>query len=365
MKKHILAIVVGGNQLLFAIQAKHTIHSNDEFDIVYRNIDIDENETKKIFDNVYKSKSNDAPPKWNALRCFLNPEYAVKKYYADIDLNKYTDILFWHADWLHYFLYKYSYLKKHKYNWHLLPEGLGAYIIGGYEISSRKKYGHAPISKLIEYIDNKRYGYPEKAANVVEDAYYIQAKYALTKDLIRQIDMPPFDTTDKEYINLINTVLKYRHTMIKDKVIILDGGLGGSREDYYNPQKMDKIIEIIANKYGKENVLLKRKHGIEKRDYPTELINKVTDYTNQDMPWELICLNEDIVNSRIVSVVSSACILPFIFNEFNVQTGMIGDELLNYKYDDIVRTRFEEIYKMISDNNSNYSFISKEDEINV
>ena len=352
--KKILALVVGGNQLLFAIQAKHTIHINDEFDIAYRNIDIDEVAAKSIFDNVYRIKSNDGPSKSKALRCFLNPEYAVKKYYANIDLGKYTDILFWHPDWLHYFLYKYSCLKKHKYHWHLLPEGLGLYLIRGYNISSRKKYGRALLSPIVELIDKIKYGYPENASNIVEDAYFIQAKYALNNDNIKQVNLLPFDIADTEFISLVNQILKYKHTIINDKIIILDGGLEGSRKDYYNPEKMDKIIEFIANKYGREKVLLKRKHDIPLTEYPKELIEKVTDYPGNNMPWELICLNNDIKNSLIISVPSSAVILPYIFSGFCNETYMIDYELLDVELNEWLQSRYKEIYSRISFSQPSY-----------
>lgn len=361
--KKILAIVVGGNQLLFAIQAKHTIHKNDKMDIVYRKIDIDEAEAREVFDGVYRCKSNDQPRKIDAIKCFFYPQYAIKKYYADIDLDNYTDILFWHPDYLHYFIYKYSCYSKRKYNWHLLPEGLGVYVIDKYAIHTNVKYGFFPISAIIQAIDKSVWGYPINAEECVKSAYYIDSEYATSKDGFDVAEIPKFDSSDRAYLNRINRIFKYKRKPIDHKVLFLDGGMLGSRSELYDSDKVDNLLITLGSRLGRDNVILKRKHGIGMEQYSDAIKKSVSVYYNEDIPWELMCLNGDIDNCIIISIPSSAIILPYLFCGYTQNTYMINGELIGWKFDKKLGNLLCRTYEKIVNNSIYYRIVEKEEDI--
>ncbi|WP_034445899.1 hypothetical protein [Butyrivibrio sp. AE2032] len=361
MKKRILAIVVGGNQLLFAIQIKKTIHKSDAMDIAYRKITIDEEAALEIFDGVYKCNDDIPPKKRDALKCYCNPKYAIRKYYSNIDIDKYTDIFYWHPDYMHYFIYKYSCYSGTKYCWHLLPEGLGLYLLDKYELLITKKYGRGFWARVIQNRDSIKWEYPQKASTIVQDAYFIQADYAVMGEPIKCVDVPPFEKEDKDFLKLINRVFKYENSIIANKIIILDGGIDESRHrNYYDVDTMDRIILTVIDKVGRNNVLLKCKHGVGPEQYSDEIRDKVIFYSDNRMPWELVCLNDDLRNCIIISVVSSAIILPYLFNEYKQMTYILCDELLSYGYntDDV-----ERVYRKIAEKEPCYGYIKSWDDI--
>ncbi len=333
MMKRALAIVCGGNQLLFAAQVKHTLYEKIPMDMAYLDIDISEDAASQLFDGVYKIRSNVAPPKSKALRCFIFPRYAIKTYYADIDSERYTDIFFWGPTWLYYFLYKYSVYRRHKYSWHLLPEGAGAYLIS-YPAIPLKSYGYKLTDRLFQILDRNVFGYSKANMELVEDVYLIHPECSITDEVIDKVNIPEFDLNERDYINILNSVLKYDHTEIKDKLIIIDGGLNRSRTAFYDASKMDEMICRIGQMAGKENVLLKRKHGVGVDQYDPLVLGSVTMYEKEDMPWELVCINGDIKNCMIISVPTSAIVLPYIFCGMIQQSCLLSDNCVNYLYGD-------------------------------
>lgn len=360
--KKILGIIYGGNQLLFAAQVRHTLFKNDRFDIIYGKINIDENGAREIFDHVFKCKRYGAPPKIEALRCFFNPKYAIKTFYADIELDLYTDIIFFGPEYIHYFLYKYSCYKKKHYHWHLIPEGAGVYLIDKYSAGEPPKYGHQPVAKMISLLDNRWWKYTKMTSLLVEDAFLIQAKYALGSNNFSYVDVPIIDRTDKVFVGKLNNMFCYKPEDIANKIIILDGGLSGSRKDgTSNIEMIDAVISRIGNLYGSQNVLLKRKHGISINEYGEDVRHSVTFYEDENMPWELVCLNENIKECVVVGVMSSAIILPFIMCGFEQPTYVFTDEFQNAEYDEDFYSPAKQFIKEVTSDMKCFNEIKNED----
>lgn len=361
--KKILALVVGGNQLLFALQAKHTIHKNDEMDIVYRDIYIDEEAALSVFDGVYRCKTSDRPPKRDGFRCFCCPQYAIKKYYADIDIEQYSDILFWHVDYLLYFIYKFSCYSGREFAWSLLPEGAGLYCISKRIFDSSINYGYKVISKFINFIDNRVFKFPSQVAKKVRNAYYINPRFAIDSCEYDKIEIPPIEVSDNSFLNQVNAVFKYNHECIHDKVIFLDGGLQGSRETALDSDKVDELLLLISNELGKDNVILKRKHGVDQSQYPESVKNSVTIYEDENMPWELICLNGDLNNCILISVPSSAIILPYIMGGVMEETYMLERKLIGWKLDTSLDDHSNNMYEMIMYETDCYNIIGSMEQL--
>ncbi len=350
-----MAIVYNGNQFLFATQIKHTVFNGVPMDLIYVGMDIDEDEARKIFDGVYQCKLNSAPPKIEAIRYFLKPKWAITKC-CSIDPSDYSDIFYWHSSWLFYFLYKYSVLHGHRYIWHLLPEGVGAYIDNTPEIST-KKYGVFLFEQLFEIIDITLFDYPTMKRQIIEDVYMIRPDLSITDDTIKKVSVPSFDLSEFDYINNISLSLRYKHIIMENKIIILDGGCNCSRREFYDVKKMDELICLVGKKVGKENVILKRKHGVGIDQYDEKVITSVTLYEDEDIPWELICMNGGIKNSIIISVASSSVVLPYVFCGFNERTYRISNSFLQYSFDYDLYIKGEELNNRILGFFDNYGVI--------
>lgn len=362
MSKRGLIIVTGGNSFLFAAQIKHTLYKNIPIDMVYYDVDIDEGAARELFDGVYKCKPNVAPLRRDAINCFLNPQYAIRKYYVDVDVKLYTDIFFWIPSWLHYFLYKFSCYSGHKYHWHLYPEGAGAYLYV-YPSVGVKRYGYKWIANIIEKIDEMHYRYLEKSTDIIEDVYLINSESAVTDETIKKINIPPFDIEDKEYIGLINRIVRYEEVSLENKIIFLDGSLDRVRADYYNVDIIDDLLVTISKKIGKDNLILKRKHHVGKEQYSSKVKNAVTFYNQPDMPWELVCLNDGIKNCVLLSVPSSVLVLPYIFCNYSKPTYMLGNNMAKYSLNEEWYSRAESFYKRVTHDDMNYNVLNSIDEL--
>ena len=362
MNRRALAIVCGGNQLLFAAQVKHTLFADIPMDMAYLDIDISEEAAGQLFDGVYKIRSNVAPPKSKALRCFVFPKYAIKKFYAEIEPGDYTDLFFYGPTWLYYFLYKYSVYSRHKYDWHLLPEGAGAYLVTNPQFPL-KDYGNRLVYRWLQIIDKLIFGYSKKNSELIRDVYLIHPECSLTDNSVPKISVPAFDRDEVKYMSIINSMLKYERTVIDHKVIIIDGALDRSRKDFYDMEKMDELIVKIGNRVGKEKVLLKRKHGVGFDQYSERIKQNVSFFTNEDMPWELLCINGDIKDCVIISVPSSAIVLPYVFCGFDLTTYRIKDKCIPFYFPHEIFIKSEQFYDRVVGQVDNYRYIENLEDV--
>lgn len=362
MQPRALAIVGNGNQMLFAIQIKHTLFQGIPMDLIYVEMDIDEEAARCIFDDVFFCRSNSEPPKNKATRCFFDPEWAMTEYYTTIDLSKYTDVFFYHPNWVYYFLYKYSLYRKHEYVWHLLPEGAGAYIIEYPEIRI-KKYGSCFSRRIITMLDKNIFGYSKKNMDYIEDVYLINPRFSVVQGSLSKVAIPAFDMEDPSYIMQIKSILKYKPIKIENKIIILDGSCDRLRRTFYDVEEMDKLICLFGERVGKENILVKRKNGVGMDQYSDRVKERVSFYEDEHMPWELICMNGDIHKCVIVSVISSAIVLPFIFCGFEMPTFRISEKYLRYRIADKYIEEDNAFFNEVMKESSTFHDISSEEDV--
>ncbi len=359
-----IAIVYNGNQLMYACQIRRTVFNKMPLDMLYVDMDIDEKSAQSIFDNVYKCCSQEAPPKKHALRCFFDPQWAMKKYYSNIDLARYSDIFVWHPGWPFYFFYKYQLYKHHKYIWHLLPEGAGVYTYTMPEVNI-KKYGYKPLSCVIQFLDRRLFRYSLMVNDLFKDVYIIKPEYSITDNTIPKVSVPQYSLTDYRYINTINSIFFQNKPVFYDnKLIILDGAREGQRNRFYNVGKMDDIIYKIGRTLGRENVILKRKQGVDISQYSSRVLEVVTLYEDENIPWELVCLNDSIATSIVLGVNSSAIFLPYIMLGYEQEIYRIGCDIVGYKYFNKEAVTEDERYiDELMEKNRHYHVIELDSEI--
>lgn len=108
----------------------------------------------------------------------------------------------------------------------------------------------------------------------------------------------------------INMIFEYRDEMsIKEPVIILDDPRVLLSEKQNST--LEDIYELIIEYYGSENVLFKP-HPRDKRPR----LNKRKYYERTSLPFEVLCMNTDMEEKILVSMMSTAVVTPkLMFNQ--------------------------------------------------
>ena len=110
---------------------------------------------------------------------------------------------------------------------------------------------------------------------------------------------------NSEIISLINKVFGYEPTELKnaeDKVIILE-------QSYYDEKQIkeqEEIIQMLAEVFGKDRIIIKLHPRSEKNKYGSEY-----QYVNTKIPLEIIALNENIDRNNVFVSISSSSVLNF------------------------------------------------------
>ena len=120
---------------------------------------------------------------------------------------------------------------------------------------------------------------------------------------IKQIPLP----TNSDISSLRRCFSVTKEKLIEEKVIILDL-LKDENLEQSELQKLLHIYEIIIEKFGKENVIIKR----HPRDQ-SEAQHGVRYYTEYSVPFELLCCDNSINNKVLITAGSTAIVLSKLF----------------------------------------------------
>ena len=179
---------------------------------------------------------------------------------------------------------------------HIAEEGLGTYS---------KLYGDsdAPNTLYRKYVDKQ--GVFAKLTTL-----YLFHPQFLSWDFPKAkiCKLPVLSKNNEAFMAMLNSLFDYKHCKDSyDKKYIF------FEESYYAEGKDVpdvEIVEQIAGKVGKENIMVK----VHPRN-PVNRFKQLGYKTNEDsfMPWELIVLNQDMRDKVFITIASGAAINPYLY----------------------------------------------------
>lgn len=225
------------------------------------------------------------------MRIILSYWYALR-----IGHKYYDDILFSNIQIFTKILISIARRRNKQCRIHIAEEGLGTYS---------KLYGDSdsPNTLYRKYIDKKGV-FAKLTTLYLFNPQFLQWEFP--KDRICKL--PLLNSQNIECINKLNVLFDYKHCKDNyDKKYIF------FEESYYaeGEEVPDvEIIDRIAGKVGKENIMVKV--------HPRNPINRFKELgykTNEDsfVPWELIVLNQDMSDKVFITIASGAAINPFLY----------------------------------------------------
>ncbi|MCR5323416.1 MAG: alpha-2,8-polysialyltransferase family protein [Lachnospiraceae bacterium] len=166
----------------------------------------------------------------------------------------------------------------------------------------------------------------------------------------RNIRIDKIDSSDMIYRNIVNEVFDYQgiEEGYNRKYIFMEESYFADGIEVNDVQ----MIEKIADKVGKENIMIKI--------HPRNPINRFEELgyktnKNTSIPWEVICMNnKDITDKILISISSASIVMPSVIFGYNIKaysllnslssnnaiTEKIGSELI-----DMVK-KFYGLYKV-------------------
>lgn len=224
--------------------------------------------------------------------------------------TKYDDILFSNIQIFTKLLISVARRRNKGCRIHIAEEGLGTYS---------KLYGDSDAASTLyrRYVDKQ--GVFAKLTTL-----YLFHPHFLAWDFPKNkiCKLPMLNKKDEAFMNMLNILFDYEHCKDKydRKVIFFE-------ESYYaegEPVPDIEIVERIAEKVGKENIMVKI--------HPRNPINRFKDLgykTNSDsfIPWELIVLNQDMSDKIFVTIASGAAINPYLYLGLPIRSYSLLDSL--------------------------------------
>lgn len=224
-------------------------------------------------------------------RIILSYWYAVRigrTYYDDIlfsNIQIFTKVLISVARW-----------KNKECRIHIAEEGLGTYS---------QLYGDSdsPNTLYRKYVD-KQGVFAKLSTLYLFHPHFLAWSFPSNKIC----KLPMLSNKNEVFMKMLNVLFDYEHCKDKyDRKIIF------FEESYYvegEPVPDIEIVEKIASKVGKENIMVKI--------HPRNPINRFKDLgykTNSDsfIPWELIVLNQDMRDKTFITIASGAAINPYLY----------------------------------------------------
>ena len=259
---------------------------------------VDNARNSGFFHNIYYIH-NAAHKRGNRLKRFadfIRRIVASVKMASEIGRTHYDDVLFSNIQIFTKILV--SKLRKNNPTCriHIAEEGLGTYS---------KLYGasDAPTTLYRKYIDKQ--GIFAKLSTL----YLFHPQFLSWEFPSEKIcKLPLLSSENAPFMNMLNTLFNYAECKDEyDKKVIF------FEESYYVEGESVpdiQIVEQIAQKIGKENVMIKV--------HPRNPINRFRQLgykTNTDsfIPWELIVLNQDMREKIFVTIASGAAINPYLY----------------------------------------------------
>ncbi|MDD2495186.1 MAG: hypothetical protein PHE29_08340, partial [Tissierellia bacterium] len=125
----------------------------------------------------------------------------------------------------------------------------------------------------------------------------------MPKTNIKIKKIPPLNIKDVNFKTIINYIFGYKKWIITEKIVFF--------EQPYNSTNLYNEIKKIADEILFENYIVKLHPRSKKDNYRYFNI-----YENNNIPWEIICLNNDIESKILISFYSTATITnKILFNK--------------------------------------------------
>lgn len=152
----------------------------------------------------------------------------------------------------------------------------------------------------------KLVGLNYNVGNNIKKAYVLNPECVATEDF-EFLPIPRIDTeTDKELIEILNRVFKYKPYEIKEKVVYLYNRIVPVAKD------LERIIQGISEKYGQDSIILKDHPRLPASGY--EGVNRIP--KENETLWEGMCMNNDFSDKILISHCSTSLYIPkFVFDQ--------------------------------------------------
>lgn len=354
--KHALMLVCSQAQLLLAMQIRRYMLADCKVDIILstekmRHI-YDNKSLESMFEQVYFVEEKGLKC-YEKIFAFFNPAYGIKKY-ANIFIQKYSDVFFWNTGWILYYLFKYFVLSPQKWNWHLISDASGSYVVELPEFY--KMYGSTFVEKILNWIDFHLYKYGN-LSKWGYDIYLSSSRFVMYQTKANLVEVPIFDIKDKEYIAYVNKVFEYKHEPIQEEIIFLDTACDG----YYDERVLLKVLNDLANCVGEKKIAIKM-HPRDSVEKYRELETSMT-VIGKNMAWELFCINGGIKDKIVIGYIGSTIVLPYAFLGLK-QKVFILEGVIKYNelYKDFEK-RHELLHRAIAKENPLFKIVSSVEEI--
>lgn len=299
-------------QVLVAMWIKYVNFNDDSCDVILSNHmkgfkSIAENlEKTKIFKNVYTVESYNYSYGISGFgnklsRSFYKrfPNLKLKKF---IKLNsKYDELYFSNCDMFTSLLYN-ALVKKNKHiKLYMFEDGSVNYsmLIKQFYEQSRSRHGKA-VDFVLKYILGEKYIYGNVSAMCVFNPEDMEWKPDFPVNRI-----PKIDCGNIKFKNAVNTTFGYENLTdsYDEKYIFFEEAYyaeSGYTEDF-------ELVKRLADIVGRENIFIK----IHPRN-PVNRFREAGFKTNNDtaIPWEVIALNKDLSDKRLVTIASSSILNP-------------------------------------------------------
>ncbi|OAT80986.1 hypothetical protein A6P54_13400 [Bacillus sp. MKU004] len=282
-------------QLLLATNIKIQLYKNDDADIYvlnhFKNSSelVEKLKDSKLFKNVQHIDCIEFTNSFSenkGLRfiqktvCYLKYKKITKKYF-ELEDKFYDKVYFTYPDVIIQLAITELFNKNSDMKIHLYEDGTGGYNTKILETSSYKK------------LFNKMFGF-----NRVIDRYdsisIFMPEFYSSNIVIPLERLPKIDINNKELIRVINTIFDYQYDqVINEKIIFLEQPM-----DFING--LNEEIKHIVEDILKENYIIK----LHPRSN-TELYANFNVYKKNSIPWEIICLNNEIDDKVIISYFST------------------------------------------------------------
>lgn len=324
--KKCLFVVLNRHELMIAIHIKKEVLQHQQADIILvsdKLTDVyDNHQLAVLFDKVYYVPDVRGPKVRYRLYYFVRPGKGLTYYVKNMDPLDYSDIYYWNPIWITYYLYKISLFTRNEYKWHFFTDGDSAYVDEeGYPTENRVYALHS-VWNILNIIDRHVFRYPE-ISKQKKDIYLWQAKYRVGTPLENPQNLPQYKMNDYDYIHYLNKTFNYEYAPIKEKVIFIDAV---NPYNKYSNEKLWDVIQKIIDCVGYENFVIKkhRRDSIDKY----EALGQPVKIMDDNIPWELFCLNGGAEGKTIIGYYSSALFMPYIMSSIQAKTLCIHQLIL-------------------------------------
>lgn len=300
--KKILIIVNTPYNLMLAIQLKQTLFDNEVVDLFLGRPSLhriyEEGLLDNVFNNIYYENTLSHQ---QSLIGFFIPQYELNRI-CQSKPEAYTDIFFWNPDWIFYNYYKYLGKNCHL---HVYADAIAGFTTD--EPSGLPStYGSSFHAKVLRFIDRLLWNV-DFINTYNYDYYMFSPEYACfkTKRVITQI--PAISKQSSSLIELYNKLWHYEEVSFKERYLYLDTG----RDGYVTNEDVNESLQQLIDVVGIDNLLVKPHPAMNIEDYSIEGLHIM----NTTMPFELICLNENISDKVLICISSGAAmLLPMCFD---------------------------------------------------